>query len=99
MRGLYRGKNGGKIDKQKKKKKKVRGGALGKKLTSTKKKEKKRVFNKQKKRERGALESAGPVAYATFATRLIRHCLNPLSTVAKLRTRIKVRDETRQRQE
>ena len=26
-------------------------------------------------RERGALESAGPVAYATFATRLIRHCL------------------------
>ena len=25
-------------------------------------------------RERGALESAEPVAYATFATRLIRHC-------------------------
>ena len=34
--------------------------------------------NKRKKhplrhRERGALESAGPVAYANFATRLIRH--------------------------
>ena len=25
-------------------------------------------------RERGALESAGPIAYATFAARLIRHC-------------------------
>ena len=25
-------------------------------------------------REHGALESAGPVAYATFAATLIRHC-------------------------
>ena len=43
-----------------------------------KQKRKKKVFNRQKHplrhRERGALESAGPVAYnATCATRLIRH--------------------------
>ena len=29
----------------------------------------------QRHRERGALESAGSVAYATFAARLIRHCM------------------------
>ena len=38
-----------------------------------KKKKKKKVFNKKKKKG-GALESAGPVAYATFPTTVIRHC-------------------------
>ena len=51
---------GGGIDKQKEKKEK-----------------KGRQQEKEKKdphRERGALESAGSIAYATFAARLIRHC-------------------------
>ena len=51
----------------------------GRKIDKQKKKKKRSSTNKRKEtplrpRERGALESAGPVAYATFATRLIRHC-------------------------
>ena len=46
----------------------------GGKIDKQKKKKKQKKKHPLRHRERGALESAGPVAYATFATRLIRHC-------------------------
>ena len=50
---------------------------MAKNRQAKKKKKKGLQQEKEKKdphRERGALESAGPIAYATFAARLIRHC-------------------------
>ena len=41
---------------------------------STSKKKKQEKEKNDPHRERGALEIAGPIAYATFAARLIRHC-------------------------
>ena len=78
---------GGKSTSKKKRKRKKRSSTKGRgpgEIDKGGKKEKKGLQQtKEKKhplrhRERGALESAGPVAYATFATRLIRHCLESM---------------------
>ena len=55
--------------------------APGEKIDKQKKKEKKGLQHEkvERPREIGALESSGPIAYATFATRLIQHTANEVT--------------------